>query len=179
MALRRLFHVGAACSDPQKTSAMALDILPFYLLVLLTERTVYVPPLKSASFPLTLPSAKGLLTTRFEVQSNKSGVRVLVFSPEEYERLAKGQANRSLSATDYARDGELSTHIRNQKVVRLVFDNRMEGRSTAEIKVRAEFVEQSGAQLTPEPWRANALVSGAFFLMGLGVVVVALLLRGT
>lgn len=132
------------------------------------ENIVYCPPQRTVAFAVTVPETKGLVRAAFEVLSNKSGVRLLLYGPTEYQKLKEKRLNHSLAATEYEREGRVEARVSGGTRWWLVIDNRLEGRSTAEVKVWADFASGAGVVegKGPEPGRARALMAGAFGFSG-------------
>jgi hypothetical protein len=127
--------------------------------VSLVNQTVKVRPGESERIDLTVQQRGAFLELDFEVSKGRSGVRVAIMN----------RRDDVLTTTEYKKQGRFQIALPEPGRYVLVVDNLLEGRDTAECRVRAELLIQ------PPPVEARELPLGR----RLAVIAVSLGLFGS
>lgn len=131
------------------------------------DEEVRVGPGKLRTLDLEM-EANGRVVCEHHLVQGKTGVRVVLLRKSEAARWARGEAHSTLGGTAFLHDGSFTQSLKKGEQYRLVLDNRMEGRSSALVRLRVTVVlgEPAAAVRGPDPARGQAAVwlSVALFL---------------
>lgn len=91
------------------------------------------------------------LQVRFEVQSpqNSSGVRMVVLTESEFQKLRQNQPHKEIRSTAYRRESELRTTLAEPGGYAVVIDNRLEGRRKYRVEMEVNLITGPDPETLP------------------------------
>jgi hypothetical protein len=99
------------------------------------EETIVVPAGDWRAIDLTLQQRPAIVECAFRVVRGKSGVRLALIPRDDLEHLQGGESHHVIAATAFERSGALRVRPPALGEYALVVDNRMEGRTPAQVKL--------------------------------------------
>jgi hypothetical protein len=148
---------------------MLLALLLAVSRVLLVNEPVVVPAGEWRALELKLQQRAGRVECAFKVLSRGSGVRVMLTTLRDLQRLRDKAPYSVLDGTPYLRDGSFSYTVSRPGDYVIVIDNRFEGRGPATVHLNVAIDYRDEPVVTPRyaPPRTRAIVialSTTFFL---------------
>jgi hypothetical protein len=138
--------------------------------VLIVDDRAVVPAGDWRALELTLQQRAGRVECSFKVLSRGSGVRVMLMTMRDLQRLRDGSSYSVLDGTPYLREGSFAYKVPRQDDYVIVMDNRFEGRgpATVHLKVAIDYTDEPIVTPRYAPPRTRAIVialSMLFFLI--------------
>jgi hypothetical protein len=116
--------------------ALLLAAAPLPLL----DEVLRVPGGESRTVALSLHQPAATLACSFAVDHGRSGVRLMVLSREQAERLSAGRGYSTLAGSAYRHSGTLRAALPGPGDYVVVVDNRLEGRAAAEVHLQVSML---------------------------------------
>ena len=145
----------------------------------LYDDAVTVGPGRIRTLDIPLPIRPVRIVCTYELIQGGSGVRVVLLRKEDAERWLRGEAHHVETSTSFSKRGAFSYRPVEPDHYQLVLDNRMEGRTTSEVRLLVRTVESEEASGPVRPadrakGRILVLASMAIFAAVAGLFAVRL-----
>jgi hypothetical protein len=130
----------------------------------LYDDVVKVGPGRIRTLDIPLPVRPVRVVCTYEVIQGGSGVRAVLLKQEDAERWLRGEAHTVETSTSYSKRGAFSYKPIDPDHYQLVLDNRLEGRSPADVHLlvrTVEFDESPGPIRLAGRAKGRALVFGS------------------
>jgi hypothetical protein len=128
---------------------MTFALLLIAARVVIIDNDIEVPAGKSHAHEFDMRHHIGTVDCSFKVLSSGAGVRVMLMTKPELEKLNQGTAYSALEATSYVRDGRFSHRVKARGEYAVVLDNRFEGRGPARVHLKIEVDHSAYPAVTP------------------------------
>jgi hypothetical protein len=135
------------------------------------DDTIVVPASQWRAVELKNVSLPARVDGVFSVTAGGSGVRILLMTYLDLQKMRDGQPHSVIAATPYVRAGSISRILQQQERYVMVIDNRQE-RAGAEVRVRVKADPETAQPLAPRyasPGRQIAVIAGGITFLLLAV----------
>ena len=151
---------------------MVLALLLAASRILVVDDRIVVPAGDWRALELALQQRAGRVECSFKVLSRGSGVRVMLMTMRDLQRLRDGSSYSVLDGTPYVREGSFSYEVTQPSDYVIVMDNRFEGRgpATLNLKVAIDYTDKPVVTPLYAPPRTRAIVMALSTLFFLAVI---------
>jgi hypothetical protein len=135
--------------------------------LLVTDEIVTIPASQIRSVELALHQRPAVVECTFHVAGDHPGVRAILMSSTDADRFRHEKAHTVLAATGYQQEGDLKVAVSNLGDYEIVLDNRLEGRRTAQVRLKISLLFQPEPAVVvryPDKSRQALAIGGSFLL---------------
>jgi hypothetical protein len=143
--------------------------------VTLYDDHVMVGPAKIRTLDIPMLIEPARIVCSYEVTQGGSGVRLVMLRSEDAQRWLRGEAHDVIASTSFARQGAFSHRPADPDHYVIVLDNRMEGRTPAEVHllVRVIYGDETPNTVTYADPRKGKILVWSSLLLFAGIAVFA------
>lgn len=140
--------------------------MTFALLVVVANGLVTVPPSHWQAIAVEVPQNGSTVFCSFQVRSGAERIHAMLLSRAAAERLNRGRDASPLYSTGYEASDSFRVRVEDAGPYVLLLDNRVNGRSAAEVALRLEVTHPRSfdvREASPERRRTVVALSLLFF----------------
>jgi hypothetical protein len=119
--------------------AVGLEDAPRTVTIYDDEVKVGPAKIRTLEIPMLVEPAR--IVCSYEVMRGGSGVRLVLLRNEDAERWLRGEAHEVIASTGFAKQGAFSHRPAEPDHYVLVLDNRMEGRTAADVHLLVRVIQ--------------------------------------
>lgn len=115
----------------------------------LFDGEVTVPRSQWRAIRLDLNQRPAVIEVSHEAVRGRSAVRVVLMTSADVERFSRGESHRVLTSSPFSSRGSFRYAVTRPGHYQVLFDNRLEGRGPAVVKVKVDVVFDNRLSFTP------------------------------